>query len=92
MRLLHTMLRVKNLEESTKFYTEKFGMQVVRALDDGAGKRIAFVGYGDEKRHTLLELQYAPDKVETIRLPISAPIEWGWLPVLHRIKQRRILP
>ncbi len=44
MRLLHTMLRVKNLEESTKFYTEKFGMQVVRALDDGAGKRIAFVG------------------------------------------------
>ncbi|MFB2936360.1 lactoylglutathione lyase [Aerosakkonemataceae cyanobacterium BLCC-F154] len=59
MRLLHTMLRVGNLEESLKFYTEVLGMQLLRQKDYPDGKfTLAFVGYGDESDHTVLELTY----------------------------------
>lgn len=57
MRLLHTMLRVGDLERSIKFYTEVLGMQVLRRQDYPEGKfTLAFVGYGDESEHTVLEL------------------------------------
>jgi lactoylglutathione lyase len=56
---LHTMLRVKNLDESVKFYTELLGMKELRRIDVPAGKyTLAFIGYGDEKTHTVLELTY----------------------------------
>jgi lactoylglutathione lyase len=59
MRMLHTMLRVGNLERSIKFYTEVLGMRVLRHNDFPEGKfTLAFVGYGEESDHTVLELSY----------------------------------
>ena len=59
MRLLHTMLRVGNLEESLKFYCDILGMKLLRRKDYPGGKfTLAFVGYGDESDHTVLELTY----------------------------------
>jgi lactoylglutathione lyase len=59
MRMLHTMLRVGNLERSIQFYTEVLGMKVLRQQDYPDGKfTLAFVGYGPETSHTVLELTY----------------------------------
>ena len=59
MRMLHTMLRVGNLERSIQFYTQVLGMQVLRQQDYPDGKfTLAFVGYGPETSHTVLELTY----------------------------------
>lgn len=59
MRMLHTMLRVGHLERSIKFYTEVLGMQVLRQQDYPDGQfTLAFVGYGPESSHTVLELTY----------------------------------
>ncbi len=59
MRLLHTMLRVTDLERSIKFYTEILGMDLLRQKQYPDGKfTLAFLGYGDEKQHTALELTY----------------------------------
>jgi lactoylglutathione lyase len=56
---LHTMLRVKNLDASVKFYTELLGMKELRRHEVPAGEyTLAFIGYGDEKSHTVLELTY----------------------------------
>lgn len=59
MRLLHTMLRVGDLERSIKFYTEMLGMQLLRRSENKEYKySLAFVGYGDESDHSVLELTY----------------------------------
>ncbi|CAB1277159.1 lactoylglutathione lyase [Candidatus Nitrosacidococcus tergens] len=59
MRILHTMLRIGNLERSIKFYTEILGMKLLRQHDYPEGRfTLAFVGYGDELYHTALELTY----------------------------------
>ena len=59
MRFLHTMLRVKDLDESLRFWTEPFGMKLLRRRDYPEGKfTLAFVGYGDESDHTVLELTH----------------------------------
>ena len=59
MRLLHTMLRVGNLEASVKFYTEVLGMNLLRQKDYPEGRfTLAFLGYGDEAHNTALELTY----------------------------------
>ncbi|MBF2026856.1 MAG: lactoylglutathione lyase [Oscillatoriales cyanobacterium C42_A2020_001] len=59
MRLLHTMLRVGNLERSLDFYCNVLGMQLLRRKDYPGGEfTLAFVGYGDEADHTVLELTY----------------------------------
>ncbi|USR90342.1 lactoylglutathione lyase [Phormidium yuhuli AB48] len=59
MRLLHTMLRVGNLEESLKFYCDVLGMKLLRQKDYPGGEfTLAFVGYGDEADHTVIELTY----------------------------------
>jgi lactoylglutathione lyase len=53
------MLRVGNLEESLKFYTEVLGMKLLRQKDYPDGKfTLAFVGYGDESKNTVIELTY----------------------------------
>ena len=59
MRMLHTMLRVGNLDRSIDFYTNVLGMKVLRRKDYPDGKfTLAFVGYGEEKDHTVLELTH----------------------------------
>jgi len=59
MRILHTMLRVGNLDRSVKFYTEVLGMKVLRTTDRPEQKySLAFVGYDDESRAAVLELTY----------------------------------
>lgn len=59
MRLLHTMLRVGNLQRSIDFYTKVLGMRILRQRDVPDGKyTLAFVGYGDESDTTVLELTY----------------------------------
>lgn len=59
MRILHTMLRVGNLDRSINFYTSVLGMQVLRRHDYPEGKfTLAFIGYGAEKDHTVIELTH----------------------------------
>lgn len=59
MRMLHTMLRVGDLERSLSFYTEVLGMKLLRRKDYTGGKfTLAFVGYGDESDHTVIELTH----------------------------------
>ena len=59
MRLLHTMLRVGDLERSLAFYTEVLGMRLLRRKDYPGGRyTLAFVGYGEESDHTVLELTH----------------------------------
>lgn len=59
MRLLHTMLRVRNLEASLAFYCDRLGMSLLRKKDYPGGEfTLAFVGYGSEADHAVLELTY----------------------------------
>ena len=59
MRILHTMLRVGDLQRSIDFYTHVLGMQVLRTTDRPDQKyTLAFVGYGDERSNAVLELTY----------------------------------
>ena len=59
MRLLHTMLRVGDLDRSIKFYTETLGMKLLRKKDYPEGKfTLAFIGYGDERNNTAIELTH----------------------------------
>lgn len=65
MRLLHTMLRVGNLEKSIGFYTEVFGMKLLRQKDYPDGRfTLAFVGYGNESDNTVIELTHNWDITE----------------------------
>ena len=59
MRLLHTMLRVGDLQRSIDFYTHVMGMKLLRRKDYPDGRfTLAFVGYGDESGNTVIELTY----------------------------------
>jgi lactoylglutathione lyase len=59
MRILHTMLRVGDLQRSIDFYTGVLGMRLLRTSDRPEQKyTLAFVGYGDESQHAVLELTY----------------------------------
>ncbi len=59
MRMLHTMLRVGDLERSIAFYTEVMGMTLLRQKDYPGGEfTLAFLGYGPESTHTVLELTH----------------------------------
>ena len=59
MRILHTMLRVGNLEKSVNFYTKVLGMKLLRQQDYPDGEfTLAFVGYGNEYDNSVLELTY----------------------------------
>ncbi len=88
MRMLHTMLRVGDLERSLSFYAEVLGMRLLRRKEYPSGRfTLAFVGYGDESEHTVLELTHNWDTdhyelgdayghialgVEDIRAPCAA--------------------
>jgi len=59
MRLLHTMLRVGDLDRSIKFYTHVLGMKLLRTREYPEGEfTLAFLGYGDEAEHTAIELTH----------------------------------
>lgn len=59
MRILHTMLRVGNLDASIAFYTEILGMRLLRRKDYPEGKfTLAFVGYDDESKAAAIELTH----------------------------------
>ncbi|MFB3087879.1 MAG: lactoylglutathione lyase [Acidiferrobacterales bacterium] len=59
MRVLHTMIRVGDLDRSIKFYTEVLGMQLLRRKDYPDGKfTLAFVGYGPESEGAVIELTH----------------------------------
>ena len=59
MRILHTMLRVGDLEKSIAFYTDVLGMKLLRRQDYPEGKfTLAFVGYDDEARSAVIELTH----------------------------------
>lgn len=59
MRILHTMLRVSDLNRSIQFYTEVLGMRLLRRQEYPRGKyTLAFVGYGDEKDSNVIEFTY----------------------------------
>lgn len=62
-RMLHTMIRVLDLDRSIDFYTRHLGMQVLRRTDYPDGKfTLAFVGYGDEHSNTVIELTHNWDQ------------------------------
>ena len=59
MRILHTMLRVGDLDKSLAFYTEVLGMQLLRRDEYPEGQfTLAFIGYGDEQDEAVIELTY----------------------------------
>ncbi len=59
MRLLHTMIRVGHLQRSIDFYTQILGMTLIRQKDYPDGRfTLAFVGYGDEADHSVIELTH----------------------------------
>ena len=59
MRILHTMIRVGDLERSLRFYTEVLGMRLLRRQDYAEGRfTLAFVGYEDESSGAVIELTY----------------------------------
>jgi len=59
MRILHTMIRVGDLDRSLQFYTDVLGMRLLRRKDYPDGKfTLAFVGYGDESDEAVIELTY----------------------------------
>lgn len=59
MQFLHTMIRVNDLDESLRFYCDALGMKLLRKQDYPGGEfTLAFVGYGDEKDNTVIELTH----------------------------------
>lgn len=68
-RLLHTMIRVKDLDASLDFYTRLLGMKTLRKNDYPGGRfTLAFVGYGDEDSNTVVELTHNWDQEEPYEL------------------------
>lgn len=68
-RFLHTMLRVLDLETSIEFYCRHLGMKLLRKSDYPDGRfTLAFLGYGEESDHTVLELTHNWDRTEPYAL------------------------
>ena len=65
MKILHTMIRVNDLDESIRFYCELLGMRLLRKKEYPSGRfTLAFVGYGDESANAVVELTYNWDTHE----------------------------
>ncbi|MBR7059607.1 MAG: lactoylglutathione lyase [Neisseriaceae bacterium] len=65
MRLLHTMIRVGNLQRSIEFYTQVLDMQLLRQQDYPDGRfTLAFVGFGEESENTVIELTHNWDTTQ----------------------------
>jgi len=91
-RMLHTMIRVRDLDKSLDFYTRLLGMSLIRQKDYPSGRfTLAFVGYGDEAANTVIELTHNWDQAEpyTIgsgfgHLAIGVPDIYGTCEVLAK--------
>ncbi|WP_081428743.1 VOC family protein [Colwellia psychrerythraea] len=67
-RILHTMLRVSNLEKSIEFYTKILGMNVLRTVEQlDQGFSLTFLGYAKESETCVLELNYIPVIIQNAR-------------------------
>ncbi|MDP2316341.1 MAG: lactoylglutathione lyase [Pseudomonadota bacterium] len=78
MRLLHTMVRVRDLDRSLDFYTRLLGMRLLRKSDYPSGRfTLAFVGYEDEAAGAVLELTHNWDQAE----PYTLGDAWGHLAI-----------
>jgi lactoylglutathione lyase len=78
MRLLHTMLRVRDLDRSLDFYVRLLGMQLLRRSDYPEGRfTLAFVGYTDERDGAVIELTHNWDRHE----PYVLGDAWGHLAI-----------
>ena len=68
-RILHTMLRVKNLDKSIEFYTKMLGMDILRTSEYPEGRfTLAFVGFDTEEKSSVIELTYNWDQSENYLL------------------------
>jgi len=68
-RFLHTMIRVRDLDASLRFYTNLLGMKLLRKRDYPSGQfTLAFVGYGDETSNTVIELTHNWSQAEPYNL------------------------
>lgn len=77
-RLMHTMLRVRDLQRSLNFYVGQLGMRVLRSTEYPDGRfSNTFVGYEEEERGTVLELTHNWDRSE----PYEHGTAWGHLAV-----------
>lgn len=77
-RLLHTMIRVLDLDKSIDFYCNKMGMDLLRKDDYPEGRfTLAFVGYGPEKSQTVIELTHNWDQ----KTPYDKGNAWGHIAV-----------
>lgn len=77
-RLLHTMIRVSDLERSLEFYCSKLGMRVLRRTDYPEGRfTLAFVGYGEENEGAVIELTYNWGQRE----PYTVGDSWGHIAI-----------
>jgi lactoylglutathione lyase len=88
-RLLHTMIRVMDLDKSLNFYTELLGMKLLRKRDYPTGKfTLAFVGYGDETDSTVIELTHNWDQKEPYQLGSAFGHLAIGVPDLHKACER----
>jgi len=68
-RLLHTMIRVMDMDKSVDFYTRLLGMKLLRRRDFEGGRfTLAFVGYGDEETDAVVELTHNWDQTEPYQM------------------------
>ncbi len=75
MRILHTMLRVGDLDRSLHFYMDILGMRLLRRADYPAGKfTLAFVGFEDEENGAVIELTYNWALITTNSAPATATL------------------
>lgn len=89
MRMLHTMLRVADLQKSIAFYTGVLGMQLLRQKDYPDGKfTLAFVGYGAESENTVIELT-VPSRMITY-LAVATPCSKHGRLLLKRYRGQRM--
>ena len=85
-RLLHTMIRVRDLDASLQFYTDLLGMKLLRKHDYPTGKfTLAFVGFGDETSNTVIELTHNWDQTE----PYNLGSAFGHLALVSLTSTRR---
>ena len=95
MRLLHTMIRVNDLEESIKFYCDLLGMKLLRKKDFPSGRFTnAFVGFGSESEESVVELTYNHGySVREIAEIVHCPVNTVKTRMFHaRRRLRKMVP